>query len=354
MKKKYFDIISSLKQSTSPMTLNDRVMIVDGTNQFIRAFAAAPITSEHGYHVGGTTGFLMSLGYAIRNINPTRIIIIFDGKGGSQRRRKLYPEYKAGRKTHTNIINTEFYSTKQEETESMVEQLIRLTDYLDVLPVQTVCIDNIEADDTIAYLTRYFQEKYNSHITIMSTDGDFLQLVNENVVVWSPTKKKFYSIESIADEFEGLPSKNHIFYKILIGDGSDNIPGVKGLGLKTIKKRLPILFENNTEICLDDIFNYVTAKKDENKIYGVLADNKQLLELNYNLMQLSNVDLPATTKEKILNTIDLPINRLVKHKFISMLVHDAINSAFKTPDVWLQTHFSKVDGFAIESYPTRP
>lgn len=319
-------------------------------NTFIRSFSAAPVTSDAGYHIGGLTGFLLSLGYAVRNCNPTRIIVTFDGKDGSQRRRKMYPEYKAGRKTHVNIINTEFYSTKEEETQSMGAQLTRLLDYLEILPVQTISIDKIEADDTIAYLTQYFKRKYNSEVYIMSTDQDFLQLVDDRVTVWSPTKKKFYTEEVIANEYEGLPSKNHIFYKMLIGDGSDNIPGVKGFGLKTIKKRLPILFEKDREIHLDDILKYVTENKDENKIYSTLLENKELLELNFKLMQLSDVEISATTKERILNIIEQPINRMVKYKFVSLIVFDGINSVFKSPDVWLQTNFGKADGFASQTH----
>jgi DNA polymerase-1 len=186
----------------------------------------------------------------------------------------------------------------------------------------------------------------------MSTDKDFLQLVDEHTIVWSPTKKKFYSEEAIELEYEGLPSKNHIFYKALIGDASDNIPGIKGLGLKTIKKRLPILFEKDMEIFLDDIINYVTQQQsiDKCKIYETLLANKKQLELNYDLMQLNDVIISGTTKERILNIIEQPINRMVKYKFISLLINDGINSVFKNPDIWLQSHFSKADGFASQTH----
>ena len=98
MNNKYKDILDSLKEDTTPKHINDRILIIDGLNTFIRSFAVNPSTNEDGIHIGGMTGFLHSIGYAIRNIKPTRVIICFDGKGGSQKRRKLFPNYKSSRR----------------------------------------------------------------------------------------------------------------------------------------------------------------------------------------------------------------------------------------------------------------
>lgn len=348
MNKKYFDILSTITaDNRKSLSLNSRVLLIDGLNQFIRAHAASPVTSENGYHVGGLSGFLLSIGYAIQNINPTRIIIAFDGKDGSQRRRKLFPAYKAGRRVSTNIINEAFYSTKAEEQASMSAQLSRLLDYLALLPVQVAVIDKIEADDTIAYLTKYFKKKYDSVVYIMSTDQDYYQLIDEHVTIWSPTKKRFYTQATIIDEYEGLSSSNHILYKSLIGDSSDEIPGIKGMGLKTMKKRLPFLFEPTAPaLSISDIIDYATIHKDTNKIYAVIIAQQAQLELNYKLMQLADVDISATIKETIVNIVEQPINALIKFKFISMLVADGLNTIIKNPDMWLQSHFSKVHNFA--------
>ena len=71
----------------------------------------------------------------------------------------------------------------------------------------------------------------------MSTDKDFLQLANGRTKIWSPTKKKIYDEQAVFDEF-GITAKNYIWYRVLDGDKSDNINGVRGLGLKTIKKNM--------------------------------------------------------------------------------------------------------------------
>ena len=82
--------------------LNDRVLIVDGLNTFIRAFAVNPAINEDGLHIGGMMGFLKSIRYTCDILKPSRCIIVFDGKNGSKRRQKIYPEYKGTRKVKSS------------------------------------------------------------------------------------------------------------------------------------------------------------------------------------------------------------------------------------------------------------
>ena len=80
-----------------PSHYNDNIVIFDGLNTFIRSFGATPSTNEDGDHIGGITGFLFSIGKVVRDFKPCRCIIVFDGRGGSKRRKKIYPDYKANR-----------------------------------------------------------------------------------------------------------------------------------------------------------------------------------------------------------------------------------------------------------------
>ena len=354
MNEKYFDLFSSLEKK-APFTQNSRVLLIDGLNSFIRAYAASPTTSEHGYHIGGVTGFLLSVGYAIRNINPTQVIIVFDGKGGSKYRKSIYPDYKAGRKSRTNIINNSFYNSKNEEEKAMQMQMHLLVKYLKLLPIKIMSIDGVEADDVMAYLNFWFKEKYESEISIMSTDKDFYQLIDDKTTVWSPSKKKVYTTNEIQKEFEGLHPNNFIYYKALIGDSSDNIPGVKGLGLKTLKKRMPILFEHE-KIDLNTIFEYAknedtkaeeTKKATKYKIYSQILENKDVIATNYKLMQLHESIINNTKKSSIMYQLEQPTNRLTKHTFIAELVEDGLNTFIKAPDVWLRETFNKIDNFTI-------
>ena len=217
--------------------LNDRVLVIDGLNTFIRAFAVNPAINEDGLHIGGMMGFLKSIRYTCDILKPSRCIIVFDGKDGSKRRRKIYPQYKENRKVKQRLNrNVDWGTAPMDEQQSMKQQMGRLIEYLEQLPLTLISIDGIEADDTIAYISQQLLPK--SDIFIMSTDKDFLQLVDERVKVWSPTKKKLYTTNEVFEEY-GVHSHNMLTYRILDGDKSDNIDGIKGAGLKSLKKFCP-------------------------------------------------------------------------------------------------------------------
>ena len=197
----------------------------------------------------------MSMTSAIRMINPHRVIVVFDGKGGSLRRKKIYPEYKSQRSAR-KILNPDNFTTVEEDKKSQMRQLYRLIDYLNTMPINVVCVDNIEADDAIAYLTTDIFNKEIDRVYIMSSDKDFLQLVTDKVYVWSPTKKITFTPDKM-QEIYNINAKNFLLYRIVDGDASDNISGIKGVGLKTLQKNYPEFF--NSEDKYD--VNYMISKK---------------------------------------------------------------------------------------------
>ena len=335
-KSKYLSIFEEIKNKGGSLDggePNDKVLIIDGLNTFIRVFSVIPTTNEDGVHVGGIVGFLKSIGYVINMVSPTRVIIVFDGKGGSTRRRKIYPEYKQNRKTKYRVNRTYDFASQEDEKQNMIMQLQRCVEYLDTLPVTVLSYDNIEADDTIGYLTK--QVLPDSNIIIMSTDKDFLQLANGRVKIWSPSKKKMYDDKSVFEEF-GISSQNYIWYRVLDGDKSDNINGVRGLGLKTIRKKLPFLTDNH--ICnIDDIVS-------------VLPESKELIDINYRLMQLNDVDISGNTKTKIVQRVNEPINELVKYKFEKMFLEDKLFTALPNVTSWLLTNFNKLNRYAKKTH----
>ena len=232
------------------------------------------------------------------------------------------------------------YSVDDEKM-AMKYQLSRLLDYLECLPLSVLSIPNIEADDTIAYITKQLLTK--SQIFIMSTDSDFLQLVDNRIKVWSPTKKKFYFQDTIKEEF-GLRSENYLYYKILIGDSSDNIPGIRGLGPKTLKKSLPILFEDDI-VSLDVIIDYADKNRDSAKILQNIYENRNQLTLNNRLIQLFDVDISGKSKESITNQINSKVNRLVKYKFQKLMLEDTLNNGIKNPELWIKNTFIFLDTY---------
>ena len=234
MAESIFDILNDVKEvdTTDP---NSRVLIIDGMNLFLRNFSVNGMLNDNGVPIGGVMGFLKSLALSIREVNPTRVVVAFDGKGGSTRRRKILPSYKNNRKPGKRMTRWDAWKNYEEEKASQKSQIERLIQYLKVLPINVIQIDNIEADDTIAYITNNLLEK---EVTIMSADQDFLQLVNERVTVWSPIKKKFYTPDLVMKDY-GVPAHNFLMYKVLMGDKSDNIEGIKGLGPKKLPKIVP-------------------------------------------------------------------------------------------------------------------
>ena len=333
---KYLSIFEEIKKNGGSIDggePNDKVLIIDGLNTFIRVFSVIPTTNDDGIHVGGIVGFLRSIGYTINMIRPTRTIIVFDGKGGSNRRRKLFPEYKQNRKTKYRVNRAYDFASQADEKQNMMMQLARCVEYLETLPITVMSYDNIEADDTIGYLCR--QVLTESKITVMSTDKDFLQLADERIKIWSPTKKKMYDEKMVMDEY-GINSHNYIWYRVLDGDKSDNIPGVRGLGLKTIKKKLPFLQENRI-VDMDEVVN-------------VLPDSKDTIELNYKLMQLSDVDISGSTKTKIIDKANEPINRLIKFQFQKMFLEDKLFTALPNVISWLATNFNQLNHYAEKTH----
>ena len=100
MLSKYIELLKEIQQekdSVDSVNINSRIMLIDGTNFYLRCFMANPSLNENGEHLGGSLGFLRSLGSYIKTFKPTRVIITFDGKGGSQKRRDIFSDYKGNR-----------------------------------------------------------------------------------------------------------------------------------------------------------------------------------------------------------------------------------------------------------------
>ena len=333
-----FDLLDNV-QKPGDLGVNSRVLIVDGLNLYLRAFAVNGALNDNGVPVGGLTGFLRSLAYAIRETNPSRVIIAYDGQGGSQRRRKLCPEYKANRKPGKRITRWDSFKNAAEEKDAMKIQFSRLIDYLSFLPINVISIDRIEADDTIAYITN---ELVKEEVIIMSADQDFLQLVNERVTVWSPIKKKFYTPELVMKDY-GVPAHNFLMYKVLMGDKSDNLEGVKGLGPKKLPKIVPDLFTTNS---LDLDFIVEQAKKGEEPMHKRIVESVHQLQMNEQLMDLHNPPVSAELKSLIRRLVRAPINLLSRNEFTIKYTDDQMGNAIQTIDVWLREHFTHLNSLA--------
>jgi DNA polymerase-1 len=334
--------VESERESNQSRERNSRVMIIDGLNTFIRSWTVNPTMNEDGDHTGGVVGSLKSIGYQIREFNPTRCIVTFDGKGGSKSRKKVYEGYKAGRENRKFRVNRQYmeFLNEEEEQLSMRQQFVWLNDVLDYLPVQTMIYDGIEADDTIAYLTKHTQQDLDGEVVIVSTDKDFLQLVSDKVSVFSPTKKKMYTRQVVFDEF-GIWPENLLLYRTLDGDKSDNIPGIRGCGVKTLLKRFPELSEDRL-ITHEEFFKMCEEKQGKIKLYDDILKAKDQLLMNKRLMELDEPHIPTNQKLKILerfNVDDIQFNKL---DFLKVGQKYKILQNWRDINDWLHSTFHNI------------
>ena len=340
MKSKYEQLLSNVQPDIRKELSS--ILIIDGLNTFLRSFTMINHMNPDGHHIGGLTGFLKSVGYAIRMADPTKVVIVFDGVGGSSARRNLFPAYKANRNT-SRMTNYSIFSSKDEEQESINNQISRLIQYLQCLPVTVISIDGLEADDIIGYLANKFQKhEATQKVTIMSADKDFLQLVSDKVHCYSPTKKKVYTPKDVLEEF-GVSSSNFLNYKILMGDQSDNIPGITGLGPKKLIKLFPELV-SDTKIELDEIISSSADKVDENKLYLAVVERRHQLLINNQLMSLDGGFLSPENKQLVKDAFDnsyelnIPI-------FLQLYSNDKLGESIPNTSSWLTQLFGYPNSF---------
>lgn len=329
-----------------PKTRDSTVLIIDGMNTFIRVFSAVPTLNDNGEHVGGVAGFLKSIASNVRQFAATRCIVVFDGVGGSHRRRKLFKDYKGSRKNAMTFNRFEEFNTLEEEKASMKRQFVRIGEYLEVLPITTVMLDNIEADDSIAFMIQQHFSKASEEVIIVSTDRDYLQLVNDKVKVWSPIKRKLYDKAEVQAEF-GIPAENYLTYRVLTGDVSDNIPGVKGLQLKTMKKIFPQITEE--KVALHDLIEYSyqgSQNKSHKKAYESVLSAREQLDINYQLMQLHEVDISAFAQNRILALVQGDCPTLDRLAFRQLASQDGLTNYVKDLEFWMREGFNILSTYA--------
>jgi 5'-3' exonuclease len=198
-------------------------------------------------------------------------------------------------------------------------QQIRLMEYLNLMPVIQLVADYTEADDIIAHVvqTRHY-EGWNK--VIISSDKDFFQLCADDISVHRPIQKKTLNKQSIIDEFKIHP-KNFALARAIAGDKSDNLPGVRGAGLKTIAKRFPYLIREDIYEVGDIIRDCVMVGK-KMKIHENIASSEQLLKDNYRIMQLYSPNIRPINRMMIDKALQDFEPAFSKINFTQMLFED--------------------------------
>lgn len=335
--KELFSLLDDIQEDQEVPTphRHDRVLILDGLNLFFRNFAMMNMVNPDGVHIGGLGGFFRSLGAMIRQTNPTSVYVVFDGAGSTTNRKNLLSEYK-GTRNLQRITNWDAFDNLEDEHDSKIDQIVRVIQYLKVLPVKSTIIDKVEADDIIAVLAEKLVEKHNSTCFIVSSDKDFLQLVTDKIIVYRPMEKEYYTPKTVEEKF-GLKPSNFILHKTLLGDNSDNIKGIKGLGAKGIFKKFPEL--KTHDLTLDDIFDIAEQKLKEHVIYARIIQDQARIETNYKVMDLSSPMIDEREKKYIDNLIEEDIPEFHPELFVSLYNEDQLGGMIRNLESWLNDIF---------------
>src|SRR6478609_2699595 len=204
-----------------PPKKGDHVFLVDGSSYIFRAYHALPPLNRKsdGLQVNAVLGFCNMLWKLMRDMKPeeqpTHLAVVFD-KSEKTFRSELYPNYKANRTEPPDDLRPQF-------------PLIRAA----VRAFELPCLEQIgfEADDLIATYVRQACEA-GASATIVASDKDLMQLVNDCVVMYDTMKDRRIGIPEVIEKF-GVPPQKMIEVQALIGDSTDNVPGVPGIGVKT-------------------------------------------------------------------------------------------------------------------------
>lgn len=277
--------------------LGPSTLLVDGLNLFMRSFAAFPAMTSNGQQAGGIVGFISSLEKIMRETLPTQVIVVWES-GGSSRKRAIFPDYKLNRRPAK--LNRFYEDDIPDTVENRNWQLVTLTQILKFLPMCQVYVPDCEADDVIGYISRY--RVGENRITIASSDRDFYQLLADRVQIFSIGSKRIVTDQTLLTDMS-ISAQNFCLAKCVVGDDSDNIPGVKGVGFKTLSKRLP-KFAGTDDYSIDDLVSDCRSAGSKVKSLAEVAASEDLIRRNWRLCYLDVANIAGTQIEKVNGILD--------------------------------------------------
>lgn len=295
----------------------ETVLFIDCYNNFLRTFSAFPSMTIHGQQSGGIVGFLKTIQGVCNDVKPTVIYAVWEG-GGSRRRRNLYPDYKMQRRPQR--LNRFYdFGDIPDTVENQQWQVLMLTKILSHLPIRQIYVEDIEADDAIAYLARY--KHANDRKIFLSSDRDYYQLLDKKSLVYRPGRKKFVSYKDVLEEF-GISVTNFALAKSVAGDDSDNIPGINGVGFKTLAKRIPILALDE-DVTIDALLEAASEHSDKYAVLKRICESESLIRRNWQLVYL-DMSMMAASQIKSIDTLSEAINHPRKIDLMRLLMKEGI------------------------------
>jgi DNA polymerase I len=254
----------------------NHLVIIDGYGFVFRAYHALPaLTCPNGIIVGAVFGFISMLFKVFEDIQATHMVVVFDA-GAKNFRHELYPSYKANRSATPQDLKSQFPLVREAAKAMNIASLEQI---------------GYEADDIIATLAK----QATSKVTIVSSDKDLMQLVDDQVSMYDPIKSKFIGLKEVEEKF-GVTGSQLLSLMALMGDSSDNIPGIPGFGPKTALELIKQFGD------LETLINNSSEIKQPRK-RDLLITHQALLEVSYKLVSLAeDVKLVCTLDDFKKNT----------------------------------------------------
>jgi len=302
------------------------VLIVDAYSLFTQHFVANPSLADSGQRkgesTGGIVGFLNGLRHIIDMARPSRVIVIWES-GGSSKRRKLYPEYK--QRARPQKLNRYYEGDLPDSTENRNWQIATLVALLPLVGIGQIYVPDCEADDVIGYLAKYRFPNRNK--LILSADKDFYQLLSSDVRIYNPMGRRYVEAANVLERF-GVTARNFCVAKAICGDPSDNVPGIRGAGFKTVAKRFPRMGTQD-EVTIREVITEAThqsTKKRSPVVYGRIATGEDVIHRNWQLMYLDLANLSANQIKKIDHAIDTFAPKRDKMALMRKLMREGLSS----------------------------
>lgn len=256
--------------------MKEKILIVDGHNLLFKMYYGIPNSiRRNGVEIKGVIGFIGVLLKLSTQFNSYSIIVVFDSETSTEENKRIDAFYKSNRPDYSKIEDNPF------------TQLQMIKNCLNYLKIFNLECSHYEADDYIASLCEQLQKDYS--IVIVSTDKDFFQLVNENILVYQYYGKKsvLYGVKEVQERY-GVAPMQFPLYLSIVGDTSDHVIGVRGIGPKKVIK---VLNDN-------DFLNKFKDTIQTNLTLVTL--NKKININNFSIRKLKLTDI---TVNQIINTV---------------------------------------------------
>jgi DNA polymerase-1 len=313
------------------------VLLVDGDNLLTIGFYGVKNAFHKGAHIGGIYHFLNTLRKSFETYHLDKIVVFWDGLEGSQTRKKIYIHYKENRRQRIR---------SEEELNSYNYQRDRVKQYLEELFVRQGEYEYCETDDNIAY---YTQNSPDENKIIYSSDGDLTQLVSETTQIYNPSHGKLYKKnDTILYNHEEILIENVKLVKMMCGDSSDNIAGIRGMGVKRFLSVFPEL--KTQQISVERVKNKceeIFQQDKHNKLianlltgvtkHGVLGE--EFFDINNRIVSLEEPFLTDEAKENINLLINENLDqegRSYKNAMRMMRDDGIFNLLSKSDDSWIK------------------